>query len=59
MKVIACKDFWYMGKYIEKGKELKDLTFECIVDLNEKGFIEPLSTKDLMKIKEDKNGATI
>lgn len=59
MKIIACKDFWYMGKYIFKGDELKNLPFESIVDLNEKGFIEPLSMKDLMKIKEEKNGATI
>ena len=60
MKIIACKDFWYMGEYISKGDELKNLSFENIVFLNEKGFIEPLSTKDLMKIKkEDKNGTTI
>ena len=60
MKVIACKDFWYVGKYISKGQELKNLSFESIVALNEKGFIEPLSTKDLMILKEeDKNGTTI
>lgn len=60
MKILACKDFWYKGKFIEKDTELKDLTYESIVALNEKGFIKPLSTKDLMNIKkEEKNGTTI
>ena len=60
MKIIAKKDFWYRGEFISKGDELKKLSFESIIALNEQGFIEPLSTKDLMNIKkEEKNGTTI
>ena len=60
MKIIAKIDFWYRGQFIEKGTELKNLSYESIVALNEQGFIQPLSTKDLMNLKkEDKNGTTI
>ena len=59
LAVLAAIVFWFVGKYISKGQELKGLSFESIVLLNEQGFIEPLSTQDLMKIKEeDKNGTT-
>ena len=50
MKIIAKKDFTSnIGNFI-KGDEIKDLTYEQIVKLNEKGFIEPLSYKDLVFI---------
>lgn len=53
MKIIAKVDFiTNIGSYI-KGDELKDLTYEQIVKLNEKGFIEPLSYKDLVLIKRE------
>lgn len=56
-KVIASKDFsTNIGDFV-KGDEISDLTYEQIVKLNEKGFIEPLSFKDLVLIKRelDKN----
>ena len=52
-KIIAKIDFSSnIGNYI-KGDEIKDLTYEQVVKLNEKGFIEPLDYKDLILIKRD------
>lgn len=52
-KVIAKKDFTTnVGEYIA-GDEITDLTYEQIVKLNEKGFIEPLNYKDLVLIKRE------
>ena len=53
IKVIVKKDFTANGNNYIKGDELKDLTFEQIVKLNENGFIEPLEYKDLVLIKRD------
>lgn len=52
-KVIAKIDFSANGKYYIKGDELNNLTYEQIVKLNEKGFIEPLEYKDLVLIKRE------
>lgn len=53
MKIIAKKDFISnIGNYI-KGDEIKNLTYEQIVKLNELGFIEPLTYKDLVLIKRE------
>lgn len=53
MKIIASKDFsTNVGNYI-KGDEIKDLSYEQIVKLNEQGFIEPLDFKDLVLIKRE------
>lgn len=53
MKIIAKVDFTTnIGSYI-KGDEIKDLNYNQIVKLNEKGFIEPLSFKDLVLIKRE------
>ena len=52
-KVIAKKDFTTnIGNYIA-GDEITGLTYEQIVKLNEKGFIEPLTYKDLVLIKRE------
>lgn len=52
-KVIASKDFTTnVGEFI-KGDEINNLTYEQIVKLNEKGFIEPLTFKDLVLIKRE------
>ena len=53
MKIIAKTDFSSnIGDYI-KGDEIKNLTYEQIIKLNEKGLIEPLSFKDLVLIKRE------
>lgn len=53
MKIIAKIDFsTNKGDYIA-GDEIKGLTYEQIVKLNEKGFIEPLSFKDLVLLKRE------
>lgn len=52
-KVIASKDFsTNIGDFI-KGDEIDNLTYQQIVKLNEKGFIEPLTFKDLVLIKRE------
>jgi len=53
MKIIAKIDFTANGVGYIKGDELKNLTYEQIVRLNEKGFIEPLDFKDLVLIKRE------
>lgn len=53
MKIIAKKDFsTNIGDYV-KGDEMTGLTYKQIVKLNELGFIEPLSFKDLVLIKRE------
>lgn len=53
MKIIAKIDFTSnLGEFI-KGDEITNLTYEQIVKLNEKGFIEPLTYKDLVLIKRE------
>lgn len=58
MKPIKCiKDFTYNEKYYFKNdiiEPTKD-NFEMIKKLNEKGFIEPLTLKELFEIKETIN----
>ena len=54
-KVIAKVNFTTnIGNYIA-GDEITDLTYEQIVKLNEKGFIEPLEYKDLVLIERELN----
>ena len=53
MKIIAKKDFsTNIGDFI-KGEEIKGLSFNQILKLNEIGFIEPLEYKDLVLIKRE------
>lgn len=56
MKAIkAQKDFSLNGKFYIIGDEIKDLSIKDIVRLNEKGFIEPLSYRDLVLIERELN----
>ena len=52
-KVIAKVDFTTSYDEYVKGEEIKNLTYEQIVKLNEKGFIEPLSYRDLVLLKKE------
>ena len=52
-KIIAQKDFIANDIEYIKSDELKNLTYNQIVKLNEKGFIEPLEYKDLVLIKRE------
>lgn len=58
-KVIAKKDFILNSKKYIVGDEIEIKDIEAINKLNEKGFIEPLSYKDLVmlerQIKEEKS----
>lgn len=52
-KIIAKVDFTTnIGDYIA-GDEITGLSYEQIVKLNEQGFIEPLTFKDLVLIKRE------
>lgn len=53
MKIIAKKDFSSnIGSYIA-GDEIKGLSYKQIAKLNELGFIEPLTYRDLVLIKRE------
>lgn len=53
IKIIAKKDFTRNGEPIFAGDELKVNTVEELVKLNEKGFIEPLTLKDIVQFKKE------
>lgn len=53
MKIIARIDFTSNLGELIKSDEITNLTYEQIVKLNEKGFIEPLTYKDLVLIKRE------
>lgn len=52
-KVIAKIDFTANNEDYIVGDEINNLSYKQIVKLNEKGFIEPLSYKDLVLIKRE------
>lgn len=54
-KIIAKLDFSINNKKYIKGDEIKDLSYQTIIKLNEKGFIEPLGYKDLVMIERELN----
>ena len=53
IKIIAKKDFTRNGEPIFAGDEVKVNTVEELVKLNEKGFIEPLTLKDIVQFKKE------
>ena len=53
MKIIAKIDFVINGISYIAGDEIKNLDYNKIVKLNESGFIEPLSYKDLVLLKRE------
>ena len=53
MKIIAKIDFTANNEQYIKGDEITGLNYNQIVKLNELGFIEPLSYKDLVLIKRE------
>lgn len=52
-KVIAKIDFTANNEDYIVGDEINNLSYNQIVKLNEKGFIEPLSYKELVLIKRE------
>ena len=53
IKIIAKKDFTRNGEYVFVGDEIKANDINEIVKLNEKGFIEPLTFKDIVQLKKE------
>lgn len=54
-KVIVQKDFTANGKSYIKGDEIDLKNIDAIRKLNEQGFIEPLTYKDLVLIEKQLN----
>lgn len=55
MKIIKAKeDFTLHGVLYSKGDEMENLKIEEIINLNEKGFIEPLTQKEIISLIKDK-----
>lgn len=52
-RIIASKNFKANETCYVKGDEVKNLTYNQIVKLNEKGFIEPLTYEDLVLIERE------
>ena len=52
-KVIAKTDFIANNIQYIKGDEITNLTYNQIVKLNENGFIEPLTYRDLVLIQRE------
>ena len=53
IKIIAKKDFTRNGESIFVGDDVKVNSVEELVKLNEKGFIEPLTLKDIVQFKKE------
>lgn len=53
IKIIAKKDFTRKGEPIFSGDDVKVNSVEELVKLNEKGFIEPLSFKEIVQFKKE------
>lgn len=45
-------NFFINGKFYAKGDEVEG-SYEQIAKLNEKGYIEPLTTQELMELKKE------
>ena len=52
-KIIAKTDFTTNNNNYVVGDEISNLSYNQIVKLNERGFIEPLEYKDLVLIKRE------
>lgn len=53
IKIIAKKDFTRKGEPIFAGDEVIVNSVEELVKLNEKGFIEPLTFKEIVQFKKE------
>lgn len=54
MQIIAKKEFTLNGKYYDKDDVVKVNSIEELRLLNEKGFIKPLTRKELENFKLEK-----
>lgn len=53
IKIIAKKDFTIKGEHIFANDEVEINSVEELVKLNEKGFIEPLTLKEIIEFKKE------
>lgn len=54
MKIIAKIDFNLDGIFYEKGDEVKNISKSVLIKLNEKGFIEPLTAKQIQNYEKER-----
>ena len=54
-KIIAKKDFILNDKQYIAGDEIETKDMKVIIQLNEKGFIEPLDYKELVLLERELN----
>lgn len=64
MKIIAKKDFTINGRYYSENDEVDVKDIQELIVINEKGFIEPLTRKEISQfqkqlMKEEKDGTNI
>ena len=52
-KIIAKQDFILNGKKYITGDEVEVRDIQMVIKLNEKGFIEPLSYKDIVLVERE------
>lgn len=55
MKLTAKKNFSLNGIFYEVGDEIKVENKEDLIKLNERGFIEPLTIKQIQNFNNSKN----
>ena len=55
MKLTAKKNFSLNGIFYETGDEVKVENKEDLIKLNERGFIEPLTIKQIQNFNNSKN----
>lgn len=53
MKIIAQQNFNLNGVFYEKGDEVAGLNKEQVAKLNERGFIEPLTPKQIQEFGKE------
>lgn len=49
-RIIARIDFTLKGKFYKRNKEVNIRDFDMLLNLNEKGFIEPLTINEINEI---------
>ena len=55
MKIIAKENFNLNGVFYEVGDEIKGLNREQLAVINERGFIEPLTPKQIQEFGKEEN----
>lgn len=52
MKIIANKEFTLNGEYYSENDEVEVKNVDELITLNEKGFIKPLTRKEILQFRK-------